>query len=208
MDQRFGFPFPCDLLNEFQDLEDARRRLLALAAQNPILLEGLNNIQQYAGRAHLGFPMAASRASAMHVLPPVQRLSNQPMISHTFLPPPEEISQNRDNLFPYILHGLLEDAEKSGQISVVSWSRDGKAFRLHNKGAFQQKYLQLYFKLNSMDDFHSTLFSWGFKEDENGSYHHPCFIEDHPEFRVFMKKADNARDEMLQPSTIQVSLNK
>jgi hypothetical protein len=103
---------------------------------------------------------------------------------------------------------LMEDAKKSGQISVVSWSRDGKAFHLHNEGAFKQKYLQLYFKLYSMDDFHSTLFSWGFIEDENGSYHHPCVIKDHLEFRVLMKKADNARDEMLHPSTIQVNLNK
>jgi hypothetical protein len=214
MDRRLGFPFALGLFEESQKSDENGRRLLALGSSavhqhQPTLLESLNNLSnnysQLTGQTYP--PLTATRTPVFSGLSTSQSLGNQPGLTHTqpVLPAADETREDRDHLFPYILHGLLDDIEKAGQTSVISWSPDGKAFRIHNEDVFQERLLRLYFGQDSIDDFRATLFSWAFNEDEGGSYHHPCFVKDRPEFRLFMKRKEAAIEKVPAPKNFQVT---
>jgi hypothetical protein len=55
--------------------------------------------------------------------------------------------------FPLKLNDLLENAEKDGDQDIVSWLEDGKAFRIHNRDAFCEKIMKLYFKQSKFTSF-------------------------------------------------------
>merc|ERR1719229_71471 len=38
--------------------------------------------------------------------------------------------------FPFKLHRLLEDAEKNGHASIISWTPSGRAFKIHKPKEF------------------------------------------------------------------------
>ena len=103
--------------------------------------------------------------------------------------PPEQQSQrsNRGTLFPYILHGMLQDVERFGQTDIVSWSADGKAFRVHNARVFVESILKPYFQLHTYEDFCSQLSSWAF-QCTDGNFNHPCFLKSHPSLCIHMEQ--------------------
>jgi hypothetical protein len=211
MDRRLGFPFALGLFEESQNSDENGRRLLALgssAVHQPTLLESLNNLSndlsQLTGQSYP--PLTATRTPVFSGLSTLQSVGNQPVLTQPVLPAADETREDRDHLFPYILHGLLDDIEKAGQTSVISWSPDGKAFRIHNEDVFQERLLRLYFGQDSIDNFRATLFSWAFNEGEDGSYHHPCFVKDRPEFRLFMKRKEAAREKVTAPKNLQVTM--
>jgi hypothetical protein len=47
--------------------------------------------------------------------------------------------------FPWKLHRMLQDAKKENREHILSWSADGKAFKIHNKGLFVSEILPKYF---------------------------------------------------------------
>lgn len=98
--------------------------------------------------------------------------------------PPSKESQTE--LFPYILHGMLEDVEKIGKTQIVSWNADGKSFRIHDPDSFVSFILGKYFKTyvggiaSRLTQFRSDLKDWGFEDavDGNGmgeTFTHHCF---------------------------------
>jgi hypothetical protein len=103
-------------------------------------------------------------------------------------------------LFPYILHGLLEDMEKVGQSTncsrIVSWAPDGKSFSIHNEELFSAQILPTYFfntitKKNEeglFAKFRSQLDDWGFDHiAESGAFFHPCFQKGQASMCRFMR---------------------
>jgi hypothetical protein len=88
---------------------------------------------------------------------------------------------DRDHVFPYILHGLLDDVEKANGGHIVSWSIDGTAFRVHNPDAFVTQIVPSYFHSRlSFREFLYQLDRWGFTQNENGSRYHPYFVRSLP----------------------------
>jgi hypothetical protein len=90
-----------------------------------------------------------------------------------------DMTEDKDKLFPYILHGLLDDVEKADHTSIISWSADGKTFQIHSKALFTSKILRLYFQYKGFDEFSAQLDAWGFFDAQEGFFH-PCFVRGQP----------------------------
>jgi hypothetical protein len=90
-----------------------------------------------------------------------------------------DVTEQKDKLFPYILHGLLDDVEKADHTSIISWSADGKTFQIHSKALFTSQILRLYFQHKGFDEFRAQLDAWGFC-DEQAGFFHPCFVRGQP----------------------------
>jgi len=104
--------------------------------------------------------------------------------------------QKADELFPYLLHGMLEDAEKVGQITIVSWTADGKSFRIHDLERFVSSFLGQYFgsigngKGDRLNQFLSHLKDWGFDNPnpmDSEIFFHPCFQKGDPSLCHYMR---------------------
>ena len=76
-------------------------------------------------------------------------------------------------LFPWTLHNLLEDAEKEGFDSTISWRPSGMAFKVHNREDFMKQVLPRYFRQTKFKSFVRQLNLWGFscidQEPDKGS---------------------------------------
>jgi hypothetical protein len=91
-----------------------------------------------------------------------------------------------NDLFPYILHGMLDDVERIVQTNIVSWNADCKSFRIHDPDAFVSYILVKYFKkyvggiASRLTQFRSDLIDWGFEDVVDGNrmgetFTHHCF---------------------------------
>ena len=65
-------------------------------------------------------------------------------------------------LFPRALHDLLENAEMTGDASIVSWRPSGVAFKVHKRDEFMKKVLPKYFRQTKFKSFVRQLNLWGF----------------------------------------------
>ena len=109
-------------------------------------------------------------------------------------PPQQEQQQQHaaSELFPYLLHGMLEDVEKVGHSSIVSWTVDGKSFRIHDTEQFVSSFLGRYFSgVSTLIQFRSQLADWGFDnpnpKDNNETFFHPCFQKSDPSLCHYMR---------------------
>ena len=134
-----------------------------------------------AGGGGSGESLLASASSGHNIIPQAPQLSFPSTTAATAstADKPSTNADDKDQLFPYILHGLLEDVERAGHGSIISWTQDGKTFKIHHRELFASKILRLYFQLNGFDQFHSQLEDWGFSLDR-GAYFHPCFVRGQP----------------------------
>ena len=77
-------------------------------------------------------------------------------------------------LFPVVLYGLLEDAEKHGNASIVSWRPSGVSFKVYKREEFVDKILPKYFKQTKFKSFVRQLNLWGFMCIERGQDKGSC----------------------------------
>jgi Pyruvate/2-oxoacid:ferredoxin oxidoreductase delta subunit len=105
--------------------------------------------------------------------------------------PPQQQQQHAAELFPYLLHGMLEDLEKVGHASIVSWTVDGKSFRIHDTEQFVSSFLGRYFSgFITLIQFRSQLTDWGFDSPnpmDNETFFHPCFQKSDPSLCHYMR---------------------
>jgi len=124
--------------------------------------------------------------------------------------PPVSDSGSQSELFPYILHGMLDDVERIGQSSIVSWNADGKSFRIHDPDAFVSyilgKYLQKYMGgiASRLTQFRSDLKDWGFEDavDRNGmgeTFTHHCFQKGQANLCRYMRCGRKTSEPSRQP---------
>jgi hypothetical protein len=120
----------------------------------------------------------------------------------------QQQQQHAAELFPYLLHGMLEDVEKVGQASIVSWTVDGKSFRIHDTEQFVLSFLGRYFSgfinttttsssssssigaNNGNNQFRSILTDWGFDNPnlmDREIFFHPCFQKSDPSLCHYMR---------------------
>jgi hypothetical protein len=92
----------------------------------------------------------------------------------------ENGQEERSNVpFPWRLHELLSEAEKSGNDSVISWLPDKNAFKVHNKIRFATEILPAHFNATKYKSFQRNLNLWGFETITEGPHKGGCF---HPLF--------------------------
>jgi hypothetical protein len=109
-------------------------------------------------------------------------------------------------LFPFILHGLLDDAAKAQQTDIISWTPQGRSFCIYDADAFVRRFLPVYFPTivveannNSgngtttttlITSFISRLIgSWGFSLEAGSGFmfFHPFFQRDDIALLKFMR---------------------
>jgi hypothetical protein len=55
--------------------------------------------------------------------------------------------------FPWKLHEVLEQAERDGFTSIISWTMGGRAFRVHNQKEFERKVMTQFFNQTQVSSF-------------------------------------------------------
>lgn len=70
--------------------------------------------------------------------------------------------------FPFALHRLLEEAEKDGDLDIVSWRPSGTAFQVNKRDQFMKKILPKYFKQSKFKSFVRQLNLWGYTIIDTG----------------------------------------
>jgi hypothetical protein len=90
---------------------------------------------------------------------------------------------------------MLRMAEIENFSDIVSWSKRGTSFKIHDRALFKEEIMKKYTSCSKLTYFSDTLRSWGFsrlkkgKGDENNAYYHRLFQKDRPELcRSFTKE--------------------
>jgi len=82
--------------------------------------------------------------------------------------------------FPFKLHQLLEDTEKNGHESIISWQPHGRSFVVHKPKEFVAEILPTYFKQSKIGSFQRQLNLYGFRRftggKDKGGYYHEYFL--------------------------------
>jgi len=84
--------------------------------------------------------------------------------------------------FPFKLHSILENAEKSNQEEIISWLPSGKAFKIHKPKEFADIMMPQYFHQTKYRSFQRQLYIYGFdrvknkSSDDYGAYYHDLFV--------------------------------
>lgn len=98
------------------------------------------------------------------------------------------------------LHALLTYADKQGKSDIVSWTADGKKFRIHDPSSFMNTLFPMYFDSLTYGSFENKLRRWGFLRSpahhqkmekgtqlKNATYSHPHFVKGKQPSLVWVK---------------------
>jgi hypothetical protein len=92
----------------------------------------------------------------------------------------DELSTEQTS-FPWKLHLMLEYAEKQNYQYIVSWVKDGSAFKVHKSGEFVEKVMPKYFDQTKYDSFRRQVNMYGFtrlsRGEGRGAICHPSFVK-------------------------------
>ena len=108
--------------------------------------------------------------------------------------------------FLWKVYEMLEDVETTGQTNIVSWSSDGKSFKVHQVQPFIADVIPKYSKLSKYKSFQRQLYFYGFTRinsgPHKGAYHHPKFLRGHKTLCLSMSpKANTNRNRGRRRST-------
>jgi hypothetical protein len=83
--------------------------------------------------------------------------------------------------FPWKIHLMLEYAEKENYQHIVSWVKDGSAFKVHNSHEFVEKIMPKYFDQTKYESFRRQINIYGFtrvnRGEDRGVICHPSFVK-------------------------------
>jgi len=103
----------------------------------------------------------------------------------------------RDHVFPWLMHRILDDAASKGFEDIISWVSTNNGFKVHNKAVFASKIIPEYFDPPiKYKSFQRSVNMWGLKRvdrddcpgTEKGSYVHESFIRGNPDLCKNMKR--------------------
>jgi hypothetical protein len=87
--------------------------------------------------------------------------------------------------FPGKLYRLLADAERNGNDNIISFTPDGRAFKIHNRQAFIKEVSPTYFRQAKITSFVRQLNFYGFEKllegNNRGGFWNPNFRRGYPE---------------------------
>lgn len=70
--------------------------------------------------------------------------------------------------FPWILHRLMEEAERENRQDVIAWMPSGNAFIVRKRDVFMKEILPRYFRQTKFKSFVRQLNLWGFLFIDHG----------------------------------------
>lgn len=92
----------------------------------------------------------------------------------------EQDTLDAEHSFPFKLHLMLESSERDNYNHIVSWVKDGKAFKVHSNKDFVAKVLPIYFDQSKYESFRRQLNLYGFQRIargvDRGVISHPNFV--------------------------------
>jgi hypothetical protein len=98
--------------------------------------------------------------------------------------------------FPEKLYRLLAEAERDGNDQIISFTPDGRAFKIHNRQAFIEEVSPKYFRHARITSFVRQLNFYGFKKlldgPNRGGFANPPFLRGHPELLAMIKRKEVA----------------
>ena len=129
-------------------------------------------------------PSIASKSSKKKkILDKARRQSNLANSNNTDL--------QRSSQFPFRLHNMLDDADREGHSSIVSWCAGGNSFRIHQPKQMITV-LQRYFRQSKFKSFLRQLQGYNFnritKGKDQGIVSHPMFIRGRRSICALMKR--------------------
>ena len=81
--------------------------------------------------------------------------------------------------FPGKLHDLMDYVEQEGLQHIISWTRGGRAFKVHEPKLFVDSILPMFFYQTKYQSFQRQIYMWHFKKiwigRDKGSFFHPYF---------------------------------
>jgi hypothetical protein len=87
--------------------------------------------------------------------------------------------------FPYKLYHLLANVERHGSTHIVSFTPDGRAFKIHDPAAFMKDVAPDFFRQSHISSFVRQLNFYGFDRVSHGlnrgAFAHPSFLRGRPE---------------------------
>jgi hypothetical protein len=96
---------------------------------------------------------------------------------------PTRRRQRKKEAFPGKLYRLLADVESRGNSHIISFTPNGKAFKIHNPDAFMKDVAPQYFAQTHFTSFVRQLNLYGFDRishgHERGAFIHPNFLRGH-----------------------------
>jgi len=94
--------------------------------------------------------------------------------------------------FPFKLYDLLEESDREGYGSIISWMPNSSAFTIYDKKAFSETLMAKYFKQTQFKSFQRQLNNWGFERiscgPEKGAYSHPSFVRGKPALCRYIRR--------------------
>ena len=63
------------------------------------------------------------------------------------------VAADKPNQFPWKLYDMLDTAEKRNEEHIISWIRDGKASKVHNRDLFIEEYMKKMFNQTKFKSF-------------------------------------------------------
>jgi hypothetical protein len=110
--------------------------------------------------------------------------------------PPAYGRNGQIEAFPEKLYRLLAEAEKDGNDRIISFTPDGRAFKIHNRQAFIKEVSPKYFRHAKVTSFVRQLNFYGFQKlldgPNRGAFINPPFIRGHPELLGMVKRKEIA----------------
>jgi hypothetical protein len=110
--------------------------------------------------------------------------------------PPAYGRNGQIEAFPEKLYRLLAEAETDGNDQIISFTPDGRAFKIHNRQAFIEEVSPKYFRHAKITSFVRQLNFYGFQKlldgPNRGGFTNPPFLRGHPELLVMIKRKEVA----------------
>lgn len=95
-------------------------------------------------------------------------------------------SSSKPESFPSKVYRILGEAELHAQARVVSFTPDGRSFKIHDPDVFMKDSCPKYFKQTHYSLFVRQLNFYGFEwlahGPDRGGFCRPCFLRGRPEF--------------------------
>ena len=141
------------------------------------------------------------------------------VLSTTVIPQQQEQQQQeqapprtmnyRSSIFPRRLYEMLENADKYGYASMISWMPDGRSFRIdtdhYDKAEIVTLLTRCHFKQSKFKSFTKQLILYSFQRLKKNHYAHPLMIRGRPELFYKKSRREFSLDDMKETPTTTTS---
>ena len=96
-----------------------------------------------------------------------------------------------EDIFPFRLHSILEEAESNDLTHIISWLPCGTKFVIHDKEAFTKTFVTKYFRHSNFKSFLRQISMYKFQRDKpgpGGAYFHPHFVKNNVQLCALMSR--------------------